>query len=194
MLRLRVSVSRGLGEMDSEVRSPVWVVLPAGPPARLTHPFSARWCPGRQCLSEQHLCVSVSRGLGLSCPSREGACLAPVLPVLLALEEASGASGSRAPGAAAWHAPQVPLTACCPPGPGPGHSGPKPSRWVAVGGRLLGIWNQPVGAGVHVCEFWGTPVRLTSLSLESTEVGAPRGQPRNTVPLGDVGARKEWFL
>ena len=106
MLRLRVCVSRRLGEMDSEARSPLRVVLPAGPPARLTHPFSARWCPGRQCLCEQRLCVSVSRGPGLSCASREGAYLAPVLPVLLALEEASGTSGSQAPGVAAWRPPR----------------------------------------------------------------------------------------
>ena len=137
MLRLRVCVSRRLGEMDSEARSPLRVVLPAGPPARLTHPFSARWCPGRQCLCEQRLCVSVSRGPGLSCASREGAYLAPVLPVLLALEEASGTSGSQAPGVAAWR-PPGPTHCPLPARPGARPLGPQTllvgsSGWSVVG-------------------------------------------------------------
>lgn len=78
---------RGLGEVDSEVRSPVRVVLPAGPPARLTQPFGARWCPGRQCLCEQRLCLC-GQGPWAALSSWEGACLAPILHVLLALEEA----------------------------------------------------------------------------------------------------------
>lgn len=74
-------VGRGLGEMDSKARSPVQVVLPAGPPAQLTQPFGARWCPGRQCLCEQSPCLC-GQGAWAALCSQEGACLAPTLHVL----------------------------------------------------------------------------------------------------------------
>lgn len=37
------------------------------------------------------------------------------------------------------------------------HLGPKPSRSAAAGGRLLGIWNQPVGGRSACLWVWGNP-------------------------------------
>lgn len=126
--------------MDSEARSLVRVVLPAGPPARLTQPFGACWCPGRQCLCEQRLCLC-GQGAWAALSSQEGACLAPILHVLLeALEEASAPRFPSTGGSCmAYH----PDPAHCPLAAGPGAAA-LPATWApnppAGQWRVVSCW------------------------------------------------------